>query len=1192
MTFLEVLSHLQSRNIKLWSAEGRLRYSGPAEEITSKLLGELSKYKKELLAFLADAEMSTRTVQPPVTSSMSRQSRVHASFAQWRMWFVNRLSETSSAYNIERIVTLTGPLNISALERSINEIVRRHDSLRATFSLIGDELFQIISPFSAFRLPIKDLRSIPNMADRGAKAEKLVADEIEQLFDLAEGPLFRVKLFGLSDEDHILVVTFHHIVADGWSLGVFFRELSALYEAFSQGNDSPLKDLSIQYGDYVRWQREWLQGDVLEQRLFYWKNQLNNVPKLLNLPTDHPRPTQQSFGGASLSMILSKELSDKLNALSRQEGVTLFMILLAAFQALLYRLSGQDDIVVGSPIAGRNRSEFEGLIGLFLNTLVLHTDLSGNPSFRELLKRVRKVTLGAYAHQDVPFERLLQEMRLERSLSYTPLFQAMFVLLNTPDSELKLSGLTTSWLDNRFKLQRTTSMFDLFLWIYESPDGLYGKVSYNTDLFEAITIQRTIDHFRILLESIVGEPDQSITVFPLLRVEEREQILVEWNNTQTGYPQDRFVHQLFEEQVERTPDAVAVVLERQQLTYRELNTRSNQLAHYLKNRGVGIETPVGICLERPLEMVVGLLGILKAGGVYVPLDPAYPKERLAFMVEDTQMQVLLTQKELINDLSEIIRSEESLSRVEHRNSKFQGPAVVCVDTDWQDIGMESAQTPVSEATAENLAYVIYTSGSTGKPKGVMISHRGIANRVLWGLSTYQLTRTDRVLQSFSYTFDFSIWEIFTALVAGATLVMARPGERQDSGYLAKLIADEKVTVAGFVPSMLDVLLEEKDFQSCSCLKKVVCGGEAFPVEIQERFFTHFYAELQNTYGPTEAAIDVTFWICKPEKMQRTVPIGHPIANTQIYILDSHLQPVPIGIRGELYIGGVGLARGYLSSPDLTAEKFIPNPFTDQAGARLYKTGDLARYLPDGNIEFLGRIDHQVKIRGYRIELGEIESVLNQHAAVRDSVVVAANDTTANHDVADNLESDKRLVAYVAQTRKQTVTISELRIFLKDKLPDYMVPSAFVFLDSLPLTPNGKLDRKALPAPDQNRPELEDTFVAPRSPVEELLAQIWATVFKVNQVGVDDNFFDLGGHSLLAARVVSRVRDALQIDLPLRTLFEKPTIAELTEAIAHGPIGPDELERTAQLFLKLSTFSTDEVEQLLSEKQSLLRESVH
>jgi amino acid adenylation domain-containing protein len=1119
MTLIELLSTLRARDINVWADGERLHYSAPSGALTPDIREEMAKHKLNLLTFLNETDRRQHVTRVPITK-VPREAKLLPSINQRRFWFIDQL-QPNTAFNCYEAFRIKGSLNIASLEQGLSEIVRRHEVLRTTFSAIEGEPLQVILPAQKLRLTLLDLRDITDATERETDAERIIAEEVERPFDLAKGPLFRARLLCLDTDEHLLLLTMHHIVGDAWSMGILFNELTALYEAFCNGNPSPLPELLIQYVDFAHWQSHWMQGEVLQQELFYWKERLKSAPEVTELPTDYPRPAVQNFRGASEPVVISKSLTEALKTLSRKQGVTLFMTLLAAFKILLHRYTGQEDLVLGSPIAGRIRDDIENLIGLFINTLVLRTDLSGNPTFRSLLRRVREVALGAYAHQEVPFEKLIEALHLERSLSFTPLFQVMFVLQNTPESTLKLVGSTVSpvWI------KRETTLFDLFLSLAERDEGLHGALSYRTDLFDKTTICRMIGRFEVLLQGIVADPDRRISTLPLLMETEKHQLLVEWNDTKRDYPQDKCIHQLFEEQVERTPEAVAVIFGDQQLTYQELNRQANQLAHYLRKLGIRPELLVGICMERSLEMVVGLLGILKAGGAYVPLDPQYPKQRLAFLLEDTQVSVLLTQQRLVTYLPE------------------HAAKVVRLDMEDKAIRTESIENPVSEATADTLAYVIYTSGSTGEPKGVMISHRGICNRLLWGQEAYGLTDSDRVLHAFSLSFDFATWEIFTSLVAGAQLIIAEPGGNQDSSYLVKLIIGSKITLAGFVPSMLKAIFEESEIEGCNSLKRVVCGGEVLPVELQERFFAAWEGvELQNTYGPTEASIDVSFWVCRREDDSRSkwqrVPIGRPIANTQIYISDSHLQPVPVGLPGELHIGGAGLARGYLNRPYLTAERFIPNPFSNQPGTRLYKTGDLARYLPDGNIEFLGRIDHQVKIRGFRIELGEIETVLSKHPAVREAVVVAREESPG----------DKRLVAYVVRSQDGASTINELRTFVKEKLPEYMVPSAFVFLDSLPFTPNGKVDRKALPVPGQSCPELEQSFVEPRTPVEELLANIWAEVLKLPKVGVHDNFFELGGHSLLATQLVSRIRERLLVELPLRVLFEKATVADLSDYI--------------------------------------------
>jgi amino acid adenylation domain-containing protein len=909
----------------------------------------------------------------------------------------------------------------------------------------------------------------------------------------------------------------HHIISDGWSMGVLIQEVAAVYEAFCVGKPSPLPELPIQYADFAIWQREWLQGQVMETELAYWQQQLSNPPSLLQLPTDYPRPAVQTGQGATQSFSLSPNLTDALKALSRQENVTLFMTLLAAFTTLLNRYTGQDDILVGSPIANRNRPEVEGLIGFFVNTLVLRNHLSGNLSFRELLSQVREVCLAAYAHQNLPFEKLVEALNLERNLSHNPLFQVMFALQNAPQEDLAISGLTVSPL----RVETGTAQFDLSLNIVETEQGLIGSLNYSTDLFESATITRMVGHFQTLLEGIVANPNQRLGDIGLLTARERQQLLVEWNDTHTDYPKDQCIHQLFEAQVERTPDAVAVVFEDQQLTYRELNARANQLAHYLQRLGVKPEVLVGICVERSLEMVVGLLGILKAGGAYVPLDPSYPQERLSYILADSGVEVLLTQQSLLESLPE------------HQ------ARVVCLDTDWGAIEQHSQENLDAGVDSDNLAYVIYTSGSTGQPKGVQICHHSLVN-FLNSMSHFPgLAQEDTFYAVTTISFDIAALELYLPLTVGAKVVVASREIASNPDWLLSELFSSKITVMQATPATWQMLLAGG--WSSSYPLKVLCGGEALSAQLAHQIL-ETGSELWNLYGPTEATIWSTIYQVGAKKTVATTKdalssIGCPIANTQIYILDKHLQPVPLGVAGELYIGGDGLARGYLNRPELTQEKFIPNPFDNSLSERLYKTGDLARYLSDGKIEFLGRIDHQVKIRGFRIELGEIEVVLNTHPQIQQAVVIATEDTAGN----------KGLVAYLV-TRDESLTSKQLREFLFSKLPEYMVPSAFVTLDTLPLTPNGKVDRRALPASCAARPELEKPLAKPRTFVEEILVSLWLDILGLEQVGIYDNFFELGGHSLLATQVIYRVRSALQVELPLRCLFESPAIAQLAETI--------------------------------------------
>jgi len=1069
----------------------------------------LSAEKLELLAYLLEEEgiefSPTSAIAPRASTD-----KLPLSFAQQRLWFLDRLEPGTPVYNIPAALRLTGLLNVPALEQSFNEIIKRHEVLRTTFAVVDEQPIQVIAPEQSITLSVIDLKELP-VAEREAEAQRLANAEAQRPFDLASGPLLRSTLLQLDETEHILLFTMHHIASDAWSMDVLVREVAVLYDCFCSGKPSPLPELPIQYADYAIWQRQWLQG-VLETQLDYWKHQLGGNLPVLELPADRPRPNVQTYQGATQSFHLSSELTAALKTLSQQEGSTLFMALLAAFKTLLHRYVGTGDIVVGSPIANRNRSEIEGLIGFFVNTLVLRTDLSDNPTFRELLGRIQEVTLGAYAHQDLPFDLLVEELRPQRELSHTPLFQVTFALQHTPMSAVELSGLTLQPLEN----DSGTAKFDLSLLMEETETKLQGSFVYNTDLFDAATITRMAEHFQTLLVGIVANPEQRVAELPLLTTTEQYQLLVEWNHTQVEYPLDQSIYQLFEAQVERTPDAIAVVFADQQLTYQELNARANKLAHYLQALGVAPDVLVGICMERSLEMVVGMLGTLKAGGAYVPLEPTYPQERLVFMIEDACVSVLLTQERLVDLLPK------------------RQAQIVCLDRDWEAIAQESDRNPTSKVSSDHLAYAIYTSGSTGKPKGVAIPHRAICNHMFWMQAEFPLTQSDCVLQKTPFSFDASVWEFYAPLLAGGRLILAQPGGHQDSAYLLKLIAQQQVTILQLVPSGLRMLLEEKMLDTCKSLRRVFCGGESLSIELQERFFSCLPdVELHNLYGPTEATIDTTFWICQPGDKQRTVPIGRAIANAQIFVLDSYLQPVPIGVPGEIYIGGEGLARGYLNQPNLTAEKFIPNPFNNFGlPSRLYKTGDLARYRQDGKIEFLGRIDHQVKIRGFRIEQEEIEALLSQHPNVRETVV----------QVREDFPGEKRLVAYVVP-QEQSPTVSELRSFLKQNLPEYMVPSVFLLLNALPLTPNGKVDRKSLPAPDTGRPELEGVFVPPGTAIEETLVKIWSQVLRVEKIGVHDNFFQLGGDSILSLQVIAKANQA-GLQLTPKQLFEHQTIAEL------------------------------------------------
>ncbi|HLK55511.1 MAG TPA: amino acid adenylation domain-containing protein [Chthonomonadaceae bacterium] len=1038
---------------------------------------------------------------------VSREGRLPLSFAQQRLWFIDQLEPDSSAYHIPLAVRLRGSLDISALEQSLNTLVERHEALRTVFASPEGEPVQVIQEYAPFALPLTDLNSL-TAETREAEVRRLVQEEAQRPFDLAAGPLFRAALLQLAEEEHVLLLTLHHIVSDGWSQGVLTRELTALYNAYRSGQPSPLTELSIQYADYAAWQRQWLQAEELQRQVGYWKQHLAGAPALLELPTDRSRPAIQSYRGARLRQEFSPELTSGLKALCQQEGVTLFMTLLAAFQTLLSRYSGQDDIVVGTPIANRTQAEIEGLIGFFVNTLALRTDLSGDPGFVEVLKRVREVCLGGYAHQDLPFEKLVEEIQPQRSMSHSPLFQVLFSLANAPRVGLDLEGLEVG----RAGSEGVSAKFDLSLVMWETGGKLGGALEYNTDLFDAERMQRMLGHFQVLLEAIVLNAQQKLSALPLMTAAERHQVLTEWNSTEVAYPRQRCIHELFEAQVERAPEAIAVEFEGASLTYRALNQRANQLAHYLQKLGVGPEMLVGVFMERSLEMVVTLLGILKAGGAYVPLDSNYPQERIAFMLEDSRTPILLTQQHLKARLGD------------------QKARILCVNTEGT-YASESVANPQRAVLADNLAYVIYTSGSTGRPKGVEVSHSNLLNLVHWHVRTYNLGTADRTTQVARSAFDASVWEIWPSLAVGASLYIANEETTLSSQELLGWLAQHEATVCFLPTPLAEMVLADPGCVDLH-LRALLTGGDRLhPIAQPTLPF-----ELINHYGPTESTVVATAGRVALNETEGAPSIGRPISNTQVYLLDAGMSPVAVGVSGELYIGGESLARGYLNRPELTAERFVPNPFSSVPGARLYRTGDLCRYLRDGNIEFVGRADDQVKIRGFRIELGEIESVLSQHPAIREAAVLAREDTPGG----------KRLVAYVV-SRDGTASVGVLRAHLADKLPGYMVPSMFVYLEALPLSPNGKIDRKALPAPEAQ--DVEEAYVAPRTPHEEGLAEIWSEILHLERVGIHDSFFDLGGHSLLATQVILRIRTTFEVELPLRALFETPTVAGLATHIA-------------------------------------------
>ncbi len=1078
-------------------------------------LSKLSDEKQALLARYLSGRIPNTPLPVESIPRLAADAPAPLSASQQQMWLLSQLIPDVPVYNECVMVSLPDTLDMHALQQSLNEIICRHEAWRTSFSMQGEEPIQIVHPPFPFPLTEVDLRSIVE-SEREPEAQRLAQAAALEPFDLTQCPLLRGLLFHLSDSDHRLYITLHHIIFDGVTIyQIFLSELHSLYEAFAAGKTTPLPALSIQYRDYAHWQRKQLEDDVLiAQQLAYWKERLAGASPSLELPADHPRPLTPTYRGANYKFSLTGELSNAIKAVGQQEGATLFVMLLTAFNTLLYRYTGQSDLLIGTASSGRNHPDLQQMMGVFINMLIMRANLAGNPSFREVLQQMREVSIEAQLHQDVPFEYVVRELQPQREAGQNPLFQVLLMLKPSAPT------LKDGWALTHMDVNTRTAKFDLSLIVEEHPEGLMCSFEYSTDLFETTTIVRMAAHWQTLLQGIVADPGQKLEELPLLTETERHQLLVEWNDTARAYPQDVCIHQFIEAQVERTPEAPAVLFEQQQLTYRELNRRANQLAHHLRKLGVSPNVPVGICMERSLEMMVALLAILKAGGAYVPLEPSYPSERLAFMLSDSSMQVLLSQQHLLPRLP-----------------KHELPTI-CLDVGRKEIDKEPVENPSGGASPENLAYIMYTSGSTGQPKGVLMPHRAVCNHLCWYQEQFHLTAADRYLQKTALSFDPSVTECFSPLLVGAPVVLAQPEGQRDSAYLVQTIREQHITIMQLVPTLLQMLLLESDLGKCTSLRYVTCGAEVLPRADQQRFQAVLPIDLYNIYGPTETCIDATLWLCQRGDPAANVPIGRPIANLQTYILDPYLQPVPQGVPGELYIGGAGLAHGYLNQPDLTAERFIANPFSNDPAARLYKTGDVVRYRPDGAIEFVGRRDDQVKIRGFRIEIGEIETVLAHFPTIREAVV----------EVFEAIPGAKSLVAYVVPTTGQRPTPKQLRVFLQETLPSYMIPSSFVLLDAFPVTSNGKIDRQALPAPDQKRSEEEHSFVAPMSLLHHKLVQIWEDVLHVHPISIQDNFFALGGHSLLAARLFAAIEYEFGKKFPLSTLYHGATVEYLAELL--------------------------------------------
>ncbi|HSU14835.1 amino acid adenylation domain-containing protein, partial [Longimicrobium sp.] len=1037
--------------------------------------------------------------QAPPIVPVGRDRALPLSFAQERLWFLDRLQPESAFYNIPLGVRLRGELDAAALERALGEVVRRHEALRTVFREEDGAPVQVILPFAGFALAVEDLGT-------GGEAEmrRRAEEEAVRPFDLAAGPLFRARLLRLDQEEHVLLLCLHHAVSDGWSMGVLFRELSALYEAFRDGREPPLPELAVQYADYAAWEREQLRGEALERQLSWWSGRLAGAPALLELPTDHPRPAVQTYRGANERTAYPGELLERLEALGRREGATLYMVLLGAFQVLLSKYAGTGDVLVGSPIAGRTRAEVQGVIGLFVNTLVLRTDLGGDPGFREVLRRVRETALGAYEHQELPFEKLVAELRPERSLSHSPLFQVAFALEEAGLSPAGLAGLRGEIVH----ADAGTTKFDLSLVVAAGHGGLRAMLAYATDLFERATIRRMLGHLERVLEQVAEDPGRRLSEIALLTDAERRAVVEEWSGGGGAYD-PRPVHRLVAEQAARTPEAHALSCGGRTMSYRELDAASSRLAHHLAARGAGPEAVVALVAERAPETVVAILAILKAGAAYLPLDPEYPEDRLRYMLADSGARLLVTAGALPESLG-----GDGL------------PPVVDLRADAGAIAARPETAPRVCADPDILAYVIYTSGSTGRPKGVAVPHRGIGSEAWWNRSRCGLRAGDRVLQFASFSFDAAVHELFGALLAGATLVLATREALVPGDALRETVRRERITYATFPPSVLAVM----DSAELPSLRVVLSAGEPLPAGVAARWAGA--VELHNAYGPTEATVAASSGRVAPGGGRPS--IGRPLENARTWVLDGAGRPVPAGVPGELYLGGAGVARGYLGRAALTAEKFVPDPFGG-AGARLYRTGDRARWRAAGELEYLGRLDGQLKVRGFRIEPGEIEAVLRRHPAVDDCVVVAREDVAG----------DPRLVAYVVGA----ADAEQVRAHLRRHLPGYMVPGPVVGVAALPLTRNGKVDRRALPPPPGVEPGGRRRTA--ETELEARVAAVWAEVLGVNEVGVEDNFFDLGGHSLLLVRLQARLAAAAVGEVRVVELFQYPTVRALAGRLAGG-----------------------------------------
>ncbi len=1112
---VELIKRLQGLDIHLKLDGDRLSVNAPKGAVTAELREELGRRKDEVKAYLAAHGTAPARSVLPALERVPRQADMPISHTQQRLWFLRQMDPTSHAYNIAASLRITGPLDEAVLERVLAVLVARHESLRTRFISVQGEPRFVIDPNARVHLDRIDISHLQGAA-RDAACKQAIESIARRPFDLSQAPLIHAGLIRESGQQQVFAFALDHIVSDGLSLGIFMLEFRDLYSRLATGHEVTVVEPPIQYYDYAEWERRAFAQGAIDEHLAFWKRELAGLPSMLQLPTDRPRPPVQTTHGSRCALQLTPAFSDRLKAFGRAEGTTLFMVMLSAFQVLMHRYSGETDIAIGSAIANRNRSEVEHTIGFFANNLVLRADLNGDPTVRELMVRVRERALRAYAHQEMPFDMLVDELGTRRELDHSPLFQVLFVLQNLSMTSLELPGLRCDSVD----LDVTASRFDLSVDVFDIVHGLRCYFEYNTDLFDVSTIERMLNHYRKLLEGFVERPDARVSELALLTDGEQRQLLLDWNATTMPYPTEQTVHGLFEAQARRTPDAVALQFEDVALSYAELSARANRLAHHLRALGAGRESLVGVWMERSEDMVVAVLGVLKAGAAYVPLDPAFPKDRIDYMMEDAELSIVVTQSALAEGLPAGIRA-------------------VCMDRDAATLATQPAADPAPLAACGDLAYVIYTSGSTGRPKGVMLEHRAVVNFLLSMHREPGITAQDRFVSVTTLSFDIAGLEIHGPLTVGGTVVLASRATALDGVRLAALLDRSEATLLQATPATWRLLLES-GWQGRPGLK-MLCGGEGLPRDLADKLLATG-GELWNMYGPTETTIWSTVW--RVTDTQRAISIGRPIANTQVYVLEPSGLPAPVGVGGELCIGGDGLARGYRNRDDLTAEKFVTLDLPGVGPARVYRTGDVVRFLADGRMEFVGRRDHQVKVRGFRIELGEIETVLAKHEGIKDCVVHVREDTPG----------DQRLVAYVVSQPGATFETEAARATLRVQLPEYMVPNLFVVLEALPLTPNGKVDRKALPAPALVVDEAADVAdEALMTPVQRQVAALWREVLNTQRVGLHANFFDLGGHSLLLVRLQSAMQREFGKEFPLVELFQRTTVAAQAERMS-TPVG--------------------------------------